>query len=148
VPDAGHVPSISVVVPIYNVEPYLAECLESLLAQTAGDLEVVMVDDGSTDGSAAIAERYAELDSCLRLVRQANHGLGHARNTGVAAANGYYLAFADSDDVVPGDAYARLLASTWRGGGRRRRSRCSSRGASAARPSPRSSRRLPSSARF
>ena len=62
-PDAGHVPSISVVVPIYNVEPYLAECLESLLAQTAGDLEVVMVDDGSTDRSAAIAERHTDLDS-------------------------------------------------------------------------------------
>jgi CDP-glycerol glycerophosphotransferase len=116
VPDAGDVPSISVVVPIYNVEPYLAECLESLLAQSAGDLEVVMVDDGSTDGSAAIAERYAELDSRLRLVRQANHGLGHARNTGVAAANGDYLAFADSDDVVPEDAYARLLASLERTG--------------------------------
>jgi CDP-glycerol glycerophosphotransferase len=110
------VPSISVVVPIYNVEAYLPECLESLLAQTVDDLEVVMVDDGSTDGSAAIAERYADLDGRLRLVRQANHGLGHARNTGVAAAHGDYLAFADSDDVVPRDAYARLLASLERTG--------------------------------
>ena len=80
-PDAGHVPSISVVVPIYNVEPYLAECLESLLAQTAGDLEVVMVDDGSTDGSAAIAERYAELDSgpCRGLARSTRLDMARRR---------------------------------------------------------------------
>jgi len=105
-----------VIVPVYNVEAYLAECLDSLLAQTARDLEVVMVDDGSTDGSAAIAEDYAARDGRLRLVRQDNHGLGHARNTGVAASSGEYLAFADSDDLVPADAYALLLRSLERTG--------------------------------
>ena len=68
--------------PIYNVEAYLAECLDSLLAQDA-DFEGVLIDDGSTDGSAAIAERYAALDPRLTLHRQANAGLGNARNTGV-----------------------------------------------------------------
>jgi CDP-glycerol glycerophosphotransferase len=109
------VPLISVVVPAYNVESYLAEALDSVLAQTV-DLEVVLVDDGSTDGSAAIAEDYARRDARVRVVRQANHGLGHARNAGVAAATGEYLAFADSDDLVPPGAYATLLRSLERSG--------------------------------
>jgi CDP-glycerol glycerophosphotransferase len=104
-------PRISVVVPVYNVERYLAECLRSLRAQTVRDFEVVMVDDGSTDGSAAIAEDFAERDPRFRLVTQENHGLGYARNTGVAHAGGELLAFADSDDVVPSDAYERLARS-------------------------------------
>src|SRR5262245_34222035 len=109
-------PRISIVVPIYNVERYLDDCLLSLSAQTYGDLEVVMVDDGSTDGSAAIAAHHAERDPRLRLVRQANHGLGHARNTGAAAASGEFLAFADSDDRLPADALELLLASLERTG--------------------------------
>ena len=104
-------PRISVVVPIYDVEMYLSECLRSLAAQTTRDLEVVMVDDGSSDDSAAIAERFAARDRRFRLITQANAGLGHARNTGVAAAGGELLAFVDSDDVVPGDAYELLAAS-------------------------------------
>ena len=109
-------PQISVVVPIYNVERYLDECLLSLSAQTIGDLEVVMVDDGATDGSAAIAARHAERDPRLRLVRQANHGLGHARNTGVQAATGEFLTFVDSDDRLPPDALELLLGSLERTG--------------------------------
>ena len=104
-------PRISVVVPIYDVEAYLAECLRSLAAQTVRDLEVVMVDDGSTDGSRAIAERFAERDPRFRVIAQRNHGLGHARNTGVAAATGELLAFADSDDVIPCEAYERLAGA-------------------------------------
>jgi CDP-glycerol glycerophosphotransferase len=109
-------PRISVVVPIYDVEMYLPECLRSLAAQTARDLEVVMVDDGSTDGSAAIAERFAARDRRFRLITQANGGLGHARNAGVAAATGELLAFVDSDDVVPGDAYELLAGALDRTG--------------------------------
>ena len=105
----GTVPRISVVVPIYNVEAYLAACLDSLGAQEVDDLEVVMVDDGSTDGSAAIAAGFAARDPRFRLLRQANGGLSRARNTGVDAATGEYLAFLDSDDVLAPDAYARLL---------------------------------------
>ena len=102
---------ISVVVPIYNVEPYLETCLESLMQQTMADLEIVMVDDGSTDESAEIAERFAARDGRFRLVRQANAGLGAARNTGVEHASGEFLAFVDSDDMVPRHAYELLLGA-------------------------------------
>ena len=104
-------PRISVVVPVYQVESYLATCLQSLARQTERDLEVVMVDDGSTDGSRALAERFAEHDRRFRLVCQPNGGLGSARNTGTALATGEFLAFVDSDDVLPRDAYARLLGA-------------------------------------
>src|SRR4051812_17957240 len=107
----ARVPRVSVVVPIYQVEDYLAECLASIAGQTERDLEVIMVDDGSTDGSAAIARRYADQDSRFRLITQPNGGLGKARNTGIAAASGEYLAFVDSDDRLPVDAYARLLGT-------------------------------------
>jgi CDP-glycerol glycerophosphotransferase len=104
-------PLVSVVVPIYNVERYLRECLESLAHQTMSDLEVVMVDDGSTDTSAAVAADFAALDDRFRLVRQPNGGLGHARNTGARHATGRYIAFVDSDDIVTPRAY-ELLTST------------------------------------
>jgi CDP-glycerol glycerophosphotransferase len=107
----GRVPRISVVVPIFNVEPYLRDCLESIARQTVSDLEVILVDDGSTDGSAAIAEQFAAKDSRFRLIRQPNGGLGHARNTGVDAASGEFLAFVDGDDMLPDDAYELLLGS-------------------------------------
>jgi CDP-glycerol glycerophosphotransferase len=105
------VPRITVVVPIYNVEAYLDECLESLAGQTLRDLEVVMVDDGSTDASAEIAERFAERDGRFRLIRQANGGLSAARNTGIDAAGGELLAFVDSDDALPLNAYELLLGA-------------------------------------
>jgi CDP-glycerol glycerophosphotransferase len=110
------VPRISVVVPIYDVEAYLPACLRSLAAQTTRDLEIVMVDDGSTDASAEVAHGFAERDARFRLIRQANAGLGNARNTGVAAASGELLAFADSDDVVPPEAYEHLADSLDRTG--------------------------------
>jgi len=107
---------ISVVVPIYDVERYLAECLQSLAGQTVDDLEVVLVDDGSTDASAAIAERFCRHDARFRLLRQPNGGLGRARNAGLETASGEYLAFLDSDDVLPADAYERLLGALERTG--------------------------------
>ncbi|MDK1473877.1 CDP-glycerol glycerophosphotransferase family protein [Streptomyces sp. 549] len=99
---------LSAVVPLYNVETYLEECLESLAAQTLRDIEVVMVDDGSTDGSAEIAAEFAARDERFRLVRQSNGGLGHARNTGVrhCSPEADYLTFVDSDDIIPDYAYA------------------------------------------
>jgi len=102
-------PVLSVVVPIYNVERYLDECLQSLATQEVNDIEVIMVDDGSTDSSADIGARWVEKDARFSLVRQDNHGLGHARNTGAAHVAGTYLAFLDSDDVVPADAYRRMM---------------------------------------
>ena len=104
-------PRVSVVVPIYRVEAYLEECLASLRAQTFADLEVVMIDDGSPDGSAAIAARVAEEDPRFVLHRQVNAGLGAARNAGVAHASGELLMFVDSDDRLPPDAVARLTAA-------------------------------------
>jgi CDP-glycerol glycerophosphotransferase len=109
-------PRLSVVVPVYNVERYLDECLASLAAQDVGDFEAILIDDGSPDGSAAIAQRYADRDPRFRLVSQANAGLGAARNAGVALASGDFLAFLDSDDAVPRDGYARMLASLERTG--------------------------------
>ena len=104
-------PRLSVVVPVYDVQDYLAACLDSLAAQTIGTLEVVIVDDGSTDGSAKIAEAYVARHRTWKLVRTENHGLGAARNRGVAEATRELLAFVDSDDLVPKDAYAVLVAA-------------------------------------
>ncbi|HEU4912554.1 MAG TPA: CDP-glycerol glycerophosphotransferase family protein [Actinomycetes bacterium] len=104
-------PRISVVVPMYNVERYLTDCLESLAQQTHEDLEVIMVDDGSPDSCAARAAAFAERDPRFRLVRQANGGLGNARNTGADHATGDYITFVDSDDVVVRNAYELLVGS-------------------------------------
>ncbi|RJL23620.1 bifunctional glycosyltransferase/CDP-glycerol:glycerophosphate glycerophosphotransferase [Bailinhaonella thermotolerans] len=104
-------PRLSVVVPFYNVEAYLDECLESLAAQTLRDVEFVLVDDGSSDGGEVIAKAWAERDPRFRLVSQENRGLGPARNAGAAEARGRYLAFADSDDVLPRYAYEQLVGS-------------------------------------
>lgn len=104
------IPLLSVVVPFYNVEPYLTECLKSLAVQTLDDLEVIMVDDGSCDGGRRIAEDFVAGDARFALVDQRNLGPGPARNKGVEHARGMYLAFADADDVVPPEAYERLIA--------------------------------------
>jgi CDP-glycerol glycerophosphotransferase len=107
---------VSVVVPVYNVAAYLETCLESLAQQTMADLEVVMVDDGSTDESPEIGRRFVARDARFRLVHQANAGLGAARNTGVENATGEFVAFVDSDDVVTRHAYELLLSSLDRSG--------------------------------
>ncbi len=107
---------VSVVVPIYNVERYLGACLDSIAGQTFRDLEVVLVDDGSTDSSPAIAESYAARDDRFRLIRQPNGGLGNARNTGTDHATGEYLAFVDSDDVLAPNAYELLAGALDRTG--------------------------------
>ncbi|GAA4958634.1 glycosyltransferase [Actinoplanes utahensis] len=104
-------PILSVIVPMFNVEPYLSACLASLTGQRLADLEIVVVDDGSTDGSRAIADRFARRDRRVRVLEQANAGLSAARNTGVPPARGRYLAFCDSDDIVPADGYAALVGS-------------------------------------
>ncbi|MFB8143558.1 glycosyltransferase family 2 protein, partial [Streptomyces parvus] len=106
-------PLLSVVVPVHNVEAYLEDCLRSVAEQTLDAIEVVMVDDGSTDGSARIAAEFAARDDRFRLVRQKNAGLSAARNTGVRHTTPTvpYLAFADSDDIVVHDAYERMTAA-------------------------------------
>lgn len=100
---------LSVVVPIHNVAGYLPAALSSLASQTLRDIEVVMVDDGSTDRSPVLAAEVAARDRRFRLVQQPNHGLGHARNTGIRHATGEFLAFVDSDDIVPHYGYRTAL---------------------------------------
>ncbi|NUP45061.1 MAG: glycosyltransferase [Streptomyces sp.] len=106
-------PRLSVVVPVYNVELFLDECLQSLADQTFRDWEAVVVDDGSTDGSLEIARKWAARDPRIRVVEQQNAGLGAARNTGVRhiSPGTDFLAFVDSDDVVVPDAYQRCITS-------------------------------------
>ena len=91
-------PNISVIMPVYNQEQYLEDCLDSILRQTVKDIEVVCVDDGSTDTSLSILKRYREKDLRVRILQQENQGAGVARNNGLAAAIGEYVIFLDSDD--------------------------------------------------
>ena len=91
---------ISVIVPVYNVETYLEECLVSIQNQTYTDFEVLLVNDGSTDRSKAICERYCKENRRFHLLNQENQGLSAARNTGVAASRGEFIAFVDSDDMI------------------------------------------------
>lgn len=91
---------ISVIVPVYNVETYLEECLDSIQYQTYTNFEVLLVNDGSTDGSQAICERYCQTDKRFRLMNQSNQGQSVARNVGVAASRGEFIAFVDSDDMI------------------------------------------------
>lgn len=109
-------PVVSVVVPVYDVAAYLPAALDSVLAQSYGALEVVVVDDGSTDESGDVADDYARREARIHVVHTANHGLGAARNEGLRHATGEFLAFLDSDDVLPADAYTRLLGSLRRSG--------------------------------
>ena len=109
-------PKISIVIPMYNVEKYIGDCLESILHQSFTDYEIIVVDDGSTDNSARIAEEclHASHPSPLayKLIRQANSGLSAARNTGLKAANGEYVFFLDSDDWLENNALERLAKHT------------------------------------
>ena len=99
---------ISVIIPIYNVEKYLPRCLDSILGQTHTNLEVVLIDDGSPDGCGAICDAYAEKDSRIRVVHQANGGVGRARNVGLAHCTGDYITFVDPDDYIFPDSIRQL----------------------------------------
>lgn len=93
-------PEISVIVPVYNVEKYINECIESILAQSFEDFELILVDDGSTDSSGAICDRYAERDPRVKVIHKENGGVSSARNVGIRTAKGTYITFVDSDDMV------------------------------------------------
>lgn len=101
--------TISVIVPVYNVRDYLGQCVESLTAQTYEALEIILIDDGSTDSSGALCDALAERDGRIRVIHQKNGGAANAKNAGLRAATGTYLAFADSDDFVEPDAYAFMV---------------------------------------
>lgn len=106
---ADHRPKVSIIIPVYNTEKYLVRCLDSVVGQTERDLEIICINDGSTDGSAAILEMYAEKDSRVRVITQENGGLSAARNSGLDVATGKYVMFVDSDDWIPADAAAKMF---------------------------------------
>lgn len=106
--------AVSVIVPIYNVAPWLEDCLTSLEKQTLKNIEVLLVNDGSTDGSRAIAERYAERNSNFTLIDRENGGLSAARNTGLDRARGEYVYFLDSDDYLAENALETLYTKASR----------------------------------
>lgn len=95
-----YIPKISVIVPVYNVEKYLHKCLDSIINQRFRDIEIICINDGSTDSSLDILEIYAKKDNRIKVISQKNSGPGHARNVGLANANGEYISFVDSDDFL------------------------------------------------
>lgn len=101
---------ISVIVPVYKVEPYLSRCLDSIINQTYRNLEIILVDDGSPDHCGEICDEYARQDSRIRVIHKSNGGLSDARNHGIDVATGDYIAFVDSDDYVTTDMYEKMLA--------------------------------------
>lgn len=106
--NAEKTPELSIIVPIYKVEKYLDECIQSILGQTFTDLELILVDDGSPDACPQMCDAAAEQDSRVRVIHQKNGGLSAARNTGIEAARGNWLGFVDSDDFVAPDMYEKL----------------------------------------
>ena len=104
-------PLVSVVIPVYNIAPHLRQCLDSVMNQTLRELEIICVDDGSTDDSPKILAQYAAQDSRVRVIAQKNAGPGAARNTGMAKATGKYLVFLDSDDWIEPSMLEKMVRS-------------------------------------
>lgn len=102
-------PLISIIVPVYNVSEFLPQCLDSLIKQSYQNIEIIAVNDGSTDNSLEILNRYAQTFSQIRIISQANAGLSAARNTGIAASKGEYLCFVDSDDWIDTDTCQKAI---------------------------------------
>jgi len=91
---------VSIIVPVYNVELYLEECLYSIINQTFEDIEIILINDGSTDHSLEIMEKFAKKDNRIKIISQKNKGVSEARNAGILIASGDYILFVDSDDVI------------------------------------------------
>lgn len=105
----SYVPKVSVIIPIYNVEKYLRECLDSVINQTLQEIEIICIDDGSTDSSLDILKEYAAHDNRITVISQKNLRAGIARNTGLSVARGEYIHFLDSDDFIDISAYAQMV---------------------------------------
>lgn len=101
---------LSIIVPVYNVAPYLNYCIDSILCQTFSDYELILIDDGSTDGSGEICDSYKQKDNRVRVIHQRNKGFSGARNAGLEMATGKYLAFVDSDDYIHPLMYQTLIS--------------------------------------
>lgn len=107
---------VSVIIPVYNVEKYLPKCIESVLSQTHKLLEIILVDDGSTDNSGIICDKYLEIDERVKVIHKFNGGLSSARNVGIQNASGEFIAFIDSDDWIEITMIHKLLTSCWESG--------------------------------
>lgn len=101
---------LSIVVPVYNVEKYITKCLDSIINQNYDNIEVIVIDDGSTDKSGLICDKFALEDKRVKVIHTSNKGVSHARNLGIVSAKGKYLTFVDADDYVDEDIYEVLLA--------------------------------------
>lgn len=101
-------PLISVIVPVYKVEPYLRRCIDSIRNQTYTNLEIILVDDGSPDNCGCICDEYAQKDKRILVIHQKNEGLSAARNSGLDRCTGAYIGFVDSDDCIHPEMYERL----------------------------------------
>ena len=101
-------PKVSILIPIYNVEKYLAECLESIVKQTLTDIEIICINDGSTDSSLEIIEEYAQQDSRIKIIDKPNSGYGASMNLGISAATGEYIGIVEPDDFVKHEMYSKL----------------------------------------
>ncbi|MDR1527430.1 MAG: glycosyltransferase [Dysgonamonadaceae bacterium] len=102
---------VSVIVPVYNVAKYLPACIDSIVSQSLQDIEIICINDGSTDHCAEILEQYARKDSRVQVITQTNQGLSNARNTGIARAQGEYVGLVDSDDVILPDFFEKLYSA-------------------------------------
>lgn len=100
---------VTVIVPVYNVEKYLSKCIRSIMEQSYRELEIILVDDGSTDNSLSICKRYSQMDKRIRLFHTDNYGLSHARNVGINHSNGEYVVFVDSDDYISKDMILLMM---------------------------------------
>lgn len=100
--------TISVIIPLYNAKPYVSKCIDSLLAQTLSTFELIVVNDGSTDGSEAVVSKYMQMDSRIQLLHQSNQGVSVARNLGIQYAKGEYMTFVDADDFLEIDYLEKL----------------------------------------
>ena len=109
-------PEISIIVPVYQVEKYLNECIDSILAQTFTDFELILVDDGSPDNCPALCDAAAEKDSRVRVIHKINGGVSTARNAGLAAAQGNWIGFVDPDDFVDKTYYEKMLRAAKQAG--------------------------------
>ena len=101
--------TVSVIIPVYNSENYLVECIKSILAQTYKNLEIILIDDGSTDTSPQICDEFAQKDNRIKVVHQQNSGVSEARNAGLRIATGQYLIFVDSDDLINSEYIETLM---------------------------------------
>ena len=101
-------PTISVIVPVYKVEPYIRKCVDSILGQTFSDIQVILVDDGSPDQCGKICDEYAKQDNRVEVIHKENGGLSDARNAGIPYAKGEYIIFLDSDDYIDERMVERL----------------------------------------